>query len=70
MYEEGWEFNVPRTKPEKQDRMSLVNVGDGNNWKHDKEKDVAEDEIAGKHSEFGDLAEEFSSRLRHRVPSH
>lgn len=50
--------------------MSLVDLWDGNNRQHDEKKNMAEDEIASEHSKLRDLAKEFTSGLRHRMPSH
>jgi hypothetical protein len=50
--------------------MEGVDIGNGEGWEHDKQKNMAEEEIVGEITEFSDLAQEFTSRLRECVPSH
>lgn len=50
--------------------MTLVNVWNTQGRKHENQDDMAEDEVSSKHAEFSDLAEEFTARLRQRMPTH
>ena len=61
---------VPWAKPEEHDRVELVDVWDGEDWKHEEEQEVPQDEICRKHAEFRDLAEILSAWLRKRAPAH
>ena len=61
---------VPWSKPEEHDRVELVDVWDGDDWKHEEEQEVSQDEICREHAQFGDFAKIFSTRLREGVPTH
>lgn len=50
--------------------MELVNIRNDEEWQHDEENDMTEDEISCKHAELGDLAQELTPWLGHGVPSH
>ena len=63
-------MNVPWTKPEEHDRVKLVNVWDEESWNHEEEQQMSQAEISGKVTKLGNLAEEFTTWLRHTVPSH
>jgi len=54
-----------RTKPEEHHRVCFVDLGNCDDWQHHEKKNVAKDEVTSEHSKFGDLAKEFSSRLRY-----
>ena len=50
--------------------MKFVDVGDAENWQHDEHQRVAKDKVGSEQAELGDLANVFSTWLRHRMPSH
>jgi hypothetical protein len=50
--------------------MAPIGVWDQQERKHEEKQDVAEDEVGSEHAQLSDLAEEFTTRLRNRVPSH
>lgn len=50
--------------------MGLVNEWDQQGRQHDEEQEVAEDEIGSEVTQLSDLAEELTTRLRDRVPTH
>lgn len=49
--------------------MELVNVRNEEGWQHEEQDEVAEDEVSSEEAHFGDLAQEFTSWLRERVPT-
>lgn len=50
--------------------MEGVDIGDGKGREHGEQENVAKEEVIGEITEFGDLAQEFTSGLRKRVPTH
>jgi len=66
----GWADLSTWAKPEEHNGVKLVNLRDGNNGKHDEEDEVTKDKVSSKHSKLSDLAKEFTTRLRNRVPTH
>ena len=45
--------------------MELVDIRNTQGWEEDEHDDVSQDEISSEEAQFGDLAKEFSSGLRH-----
>lgn len=62
-HRKGLERDLPRAEPEEHHGMQLINLGNQDDREHDKQDDVTEDEIGGKHAELGNLAEVLTSRL-------
>ena len=58
-------MNIPWSEPEKHNRVEFVDVGYTERGKHEEKNDMAENEVGCKQSQLGDLAQVFSSRLRH-----
>jgi len=58
------------SKPEQHDGMELVRIRNQQDWKHEEEKDMSQNEVGGEHSQLSNLAEEFTTRLADSVPSH
>ena len=50
--------------------MELVDKWDDQYGQHEEQDPVAEDEVAGEHSQFDNLAQELAARLRQRMPAH
>lgn len=62
--------NIPGAEPEQDHRVELVGVRNGKGRQHEEKNDVAQNEVGGKITQLGDLAQEFTSRLGHGVPTH
>jgi len=50
--------------------VKLVEVRNDKRREHDEEKNVTKEEITREETKLGNLAKEFTARLRHRVPTH
>ena len=70
VHQTEWEWNIPGTEPEQHHGVTLVGVRNQQDRKHEEEKDVTKDKVCGEEAQLGDLAEELTTRLRDRVPSH
>lgn len=50
--------------------MEPVRIWDQQDWKHEEEQDVPQDEVGSEEPKLGDLAKELATRLGECVPSH